>query len=90
MTSNYVIKFTTSEFLTEFILNKINYGEVISKCGPSFLRSSITLELLSELLTLFEEIYLLGSLFVPVLVILMQFPIELLVELLDKSRSVKK
>ena len=38
---------------------------------PSFLRSSITLELLSELLTLFEESYLLGSFFVPVPVILM-------------------
>ena len=38
---------------------------------PSFLRSSITLELLDLLLTLFEERYLLGSLFVPAPVILM-------------------
>ena len=40
-------------------------------CRPSFLRSSITLELLNLLLTLFEENHLLGSLFVPVPVILM-------------------
>ena len=37
---------------------------------PSFLRSSITLELLDLLLTLFEGRYLLGSFFVPVPVIL--------------------
>ena len=38
---------------------------------PSFLRSSITLELLDLFLTLFEESYLLGTLSVPVPVILM-------------------
>ena len=38
---------------------------MLSLYRPSFLRSSITLELLDELFTLFEESYLLGSSLVP-------------------------
>ena len=56
---------------------------------PSFLRSSITLELLDLLLTLFEERYY----WAPSLFLWFwcwQFLIEPFVELLDKSRSVKK
>ena len=54
---------------------------------PSFLRSSIILELLDELLTIFEESYLLGSFFVPIPDNLM---LAILIELLVKFRSVKK
>ena len=51
---------------TPLLMRKLTELGTVINCRPSFLRSSITLELLDLLLTLFDERYLLGTLFVPV------------------------